>query len=402
MKILWITLESILPANSGGRFATFKRIERLSKTEDIYIFYPYDNNDEIKYEKELKKYCKGVYSYSRNENKKSALLNLFKYPYTISSRNIKNMQNDIKICIEKNKIDVIIVDYPHMFVNLLNIKTNIPIILNEYNIEWKIYKTISNSQKNILKKVAYFIDSFRLKKYENKIAKKFNIDTVTFVSSSDLEFFKNNYYYNKQKTKLELVPIGADLIEISKNKEKIENIQKNIIFVGKMSYGPNVEAVIWFVNNVFTKIHKQHDNVKFYIVGKDPTENVLNLASENVIVTGMVDSVEKYYDLADLVVIPLFNGGGVKVKLLEAISHNKKIVATTKGVEGTIYANGDIIPVSNNPKEFANLCIKSLMNDEEIIKRNEKAYKTFVENYTWENICENYKKIIENVVKNGR
>lgn len=183
MKILWITLESILPANSGGRLGVFKRIEQLSKTEDIYLFYPYDKEEELEYVNEIKKYCKEVHPYSRNKNKKNAFLNLYRYPYTVSSRNINAMRDDIKECIEKNDIDVINVDFPHMCANLINIDTQIPIILNEHNIEWKVYKTISSSQKNILKKILYYIDSFRLKKFEEKILKKIKLHMITFVSS---------------------------------------------------------------------------------------------------------------------------------------------------------------------------------------------------------------------------
>lgn len=397
MKILWITLESILPANSGGRLGVFKRIEQLSKTEDIYLFYPYDKEDELEYVNEIKKYCKEVHPYSRNKNKKNAFLNLYRYPYTVSSRNISTMKENIKECIEKNHIDVINVDFPHMCVNLINVDTQIPIILNEHNIEWKVYKTISSSQKNIFKKMLYYIDSFRLKKFEEKILKEIKLHMITFVSSLDLEFFRNSHI--NLESHLELVPVGADIRE---NIYEKEDKQKNILFVGKMSYGPNIEAVKWFVNNVLKEIIKKCKNVKFYIVGKEPTEEIFKLANENVIVTGKVDSVEKYYNLADLVVIPLLNGGGVKVKLLEAISYNKKIVSTKKGVEGTIYLDGKTIPVSNISNEFADLCVKSLMNDQELLRRNQEAYKIFIENYTWKNIGEKYKKIIKKVVENEK
>ena len=393
MKILWITLESVLPANSGGRLGVFKRIEQLSKTEEIYLFYPYDSDDELKYVQELKKYCKEVHPYSRKENIKYALLKLFKYPYTVSSRNIKEMQCDIRKCIIENNIDVINIDFPHMCVNILDMNINIPIILNEHNIEWKVYRTISKSQKNIIKRILYFIDSIRLKKYEKKILKKIKIDLITFVSSLDMENFKNENKVFKQK--LELVPVGADLVDIINKKD---DKTKNIIFVGKMSYGPNIEAVNWFIDNVFDKIKNEIENVKLYIVGKDPTESIIKLADNNIIVTGKVDSVVDYYNMADLVVIPLLNGGGVKVKLLEAISYKKNIVSTSIGVEGTIYSNSKTIPVSDFPDEFASLCIESLKNNNEIIKRNRLAYEIFTENYTWEKIGKKYKEMIKKLL----
>ena len=243
MNILWITLESILPANSGGRIGVFKRLEQVAKTEKIYLYYTYDNESELSYVSELKKYCVEVHHYKRNPKK--AILNLLKYPYTVASRNIRAMQEDIRKCLEEKKIDVINVDFPHMCVNLLNINTNIPIVLNEHNIEWKVYQTISKSQKNILKKMAYKIDSYRLKVFEEKIFKKLQINRVTFVSDDDMNFMVRSGICNNEQ--VVLIPVGADL---QQNVSRIKHDGKNIIFIGKMSYGPNIEAVTWFTNEI--------------------------------------------------------------------------------------------------------------------------------------------------------
>ena len=156
MNILWITLESILPANSGGRLGVIKRLEQVAKTETIYLFYPYDDESELEKVEELKKYCREVHYYRRSKNKSHALKNLWKYPYTIASREITAMKEDIEVCIKNNSIDIVNVDFPHMVVNLLNLHLDIPIILNEHNIEWKVYKMISKSHKNYIKKFMYW------------------------------------------------------------------------------------------------------------------------------------------------------------------------------------------------------------------------------------------------------
>ena len=335
MNIIWITLESILPANSGGRLGVFKRLEQVSKSERVFLYYPYDDESELQYVGELSKYCVEVHPYSRQKNKVNALRSLFKYPYTVGSRVFEQMKHDIETCLRDNEIDVINIDFPHMCANLLKINTNVPIVLNEHNIEWLVYKTISQSQKNIIKKIAYFFDSLRLKKYEAKILKKVTPKAVTFVSSKDMEYYKANF----RSDNCILIPVGAD---DHKDRTPVLHQGKNIIFVGKMSYGPNVEAMEWFVSSVFPAIIKVIPDVHLYIVGKDPTEEIKEMQSERITVTGMVDSVDGFYDLSDLVVLPLKNGGGVKVKLLEAISYKKLVVSTTTGVEGTEYADGKV------------------------------------------------------------
>lgn len=381
MNILWITLESILPANSGGRLGVFKRLEQVARTENIFLFYPYDSVSEEQEIEELKKYCKEVHAYRRGDNNKSALKEIVKYPFTVSSRHIRAMQQDIQKCLDTKHIDVINVDFPHMCVDLLGIKTSVPIVLNEHNIEWKVYRMISSSQKHPLKKLLYWIDSYRLKKYEKYIFSQLPLKMVTFVSDKDMDYMVKEGPITKEKAVL--IPVGAD--------QRTELLEKkhdghNIMFVGKMSYGPNIEAAEWFADAVFPKILEKVPDAKFYIVGKDPDGAVKGLERENIIVTGMVDSVEPYYASSDLVVLPLKNGGGVKVKLLEAVSYKKYIVSTSVGVEGTLYADGKTIPVSDQASEFAELCLLALAKNDIFCKRTENAYNVFLKYYTWESI----------------
>ena len=198
MKILWITLESILPSNTGGRIGVYKRLEQIAKTEDIYLFYPYDKESELTYVEALNKYCKKVFPYSRRKNRLAGFTKLWKYPYTISSRVIMDMEADIKKCIIDEGIDIINVDFPHMYACLEKMKLTVPIVLNEHNIEWKVYRTIARSHKSFPKKMAYYIDSFRLKHYEKRLFRRQEFSRVTFVSSKDMAYMVNNGYVDKK------------------------------------------------------------------------------------------------------------------------------------------------------------------------------------------------------------
>lgn len=393
MKILWITLESILPANTGGRIGVYKRLEQIAKTEEIYLFYPYDNEIELKYVDELKKICKKVYPYNRNNNKKNGFLNIWKYPFTVSSRRIYSMEKDIKACIKNEKIDVINVDFPHMCASLEKLDCSVPIVLNEHNIEWKVYRTIAKSHRNIIKKLAYFVDSFRLRNFEKKLFKDIRFSKVTFVSSKDMKYMIDGGFVDQSNAVL--IPVGAEEHPFKENK----HTGNNIVFVGKMSYGPNIEAVNWFANEILPKLTDKISELKFYVVGKDPSDEVKQLESDNIVVTGMVDDVSKYYELADLVVLPLKNGGGVKVKLLEAISYRKPIVSTSVGVEGTYYAE-HFIPVANETTRFAQYCEEILCGEKKYPEKE--VYDYFVSNYTWEHIGEKYLKMFQEITVNEK
>lgn len=392
MNILWISIESPLPMNTGGRVGVYKRLCGLAEEHEIFYFYPYDNPEEAKYIAELQALCHEVHAYPRKKNV-VALVKSFFYPYTVASRNILALKKDMESCIRTNRIDLINVDFPHMLLPIRRIlsKYDIPVVLNEHNIEWMVYQNVFQSAGNKLKKLAYFIDMNRLKKYEEKMVSSMSISHFTFVSESDMRYYAD--WMKISNSRLSLVPVADDTIQTGADCEQ----KPNIVFVGNMSYMPNIEAAEWFAEKVMTILRQHIKDIKFYIVGKSPTEKVKRLSGEDIFVTGTVEDVSEYYRSARLVVLPLLHGAGVKIKLLEAIGYKKLIVATAKGVEGTKYASNGLIPVSDNPTEFAELCCKRLQSSNNFQEERNKIYDFFLQHYTWKSVCANYSLLLKNV-----
>lgn len=386
MKIVWMMNECPLPANTGGKIGMFKRLEQVSKTNEIYLFYVCDSDAEIAASEGLKAYCKKVFAYKRRKGL-GLLFSSLRLPYTIQSRNISRMQKDIADIVCTENPDLINVDFPQMCINLIGIvnKIRIPVVLNEHNIEWKFYRELADSGMRFPKRNIYAFDGRRLKKYEEKLVKKISFSGITFVSDKDMCYYKK---WMGDVARMAHIPVGSDdraITPVPDNKNR-----KKIIFVGLMSASPNEEGAEWFVLNVFPKILEVYPDAVFYAVGKNPGERVMRLAGDNVIVTGMVESVKEYYENADLVVIPLFHGGGVKVKLLEAVSFFRPVVSTASGVEGTAFAAGRHLYVADNADEFAVYCIKALSYDDETRDIVCASYNFFRQNYTWEEIGRRY------------
>lgn len=394
MNIIWITIESILPANTGGRIGIFKRLEQISKNNSIFLYYTMDNKDDIKYEADLKKYCKEVHGFLREGKSIETLKKMTCAPYTVASRYNKKLVESVSYCLKHANIDLINVDSPHMGLNLLELNTDIPIVLNQHNIEWMVYKNVAESSKNLIKKALYTEESLRFKLFEKKLYERVNVSLFTFVSCDDKAYFER-IYGNKYRTAL--VPVGAENHRCSYN-WKNEKTNK-IIFVGKMSYAPNVEGVIWFATKVLPLIKEKIRNVQFEVIGRDPVEEIKALNKENEIkVVGGVPTVDEYYESADLAVVPLKHGGGVKVKLLEAIGFKIPVITTSVGVQGTDF-NEDEIIIADESEKMALLCIDLLKNRNKYRSMYEKLFKEFEMKYTWEAIGSNYEDMLRSVCK---
>ena len=172
-----------------------------------------------------------------------------------------------------------------------------------------------------------------------------------------------------------------------------------MVFTGIMNYMPNNQGVLHFLDNILPLIQQKVPDAKIYIVGDKPSGAVLERASENIIITGWVDDVRSYITQAQVYVIPLLNGGGTRLKALEAAAMKKPIVSTTIGCEGISLENKKSVLFADTPEEFAGAVIK-LFNDP--LYRDqlaENANKVISEFYGWSSIGKELNDLFESVLQ---
>lgn len=394
MKILWLTLDSLMPLDTAGRLGVYKRLEQLWDKNDIYLYYFYSVQEELDASKELEKRCHEVKGYKRESNKLKLILNLIKYPYTVVTRINMQMIADIRKCLQENQIDLINVDFPQMGYVLQNLEETqgIPIVLNQHNIEWQRFGEISKSNSiSVLKKMIFKLESIRLKKFEENLYSRIQFSAFTFVTIEDRDYFKD--WIKDNKAVLEVIPGGADYHPVD---TRTSNTHK-LIFVGVMSNELNPEGALWFVHNILPDIKSKVPDTEFYIVGKDPVKELMELDVEGVLVTGFVDNLEDYYRMASAVVIPVLHGGGVKLKLLEAIGYEQIVISTSVGARGTEFENGKHIMIADEASVFADCCVKVLLDRSSYERFSINAKEMFLEKYTWKGICCKYQKLLESI-----
>jgi polysaccharide biosynthesis protein PslH len=140
-----------------------------------------------------------------------------------------------------------------------------------------------------------------------------------------------------------------------------EESDDELLYVGTFAYKPNRDAVLYFTRHILPLILRERPSARFSIVGADPTPDICALASyPRVAVIGSVPSVEPYLRRASVVIAPLLNGAGSRIKILEAMSHAKPVVATSIGAEGLAVQPGRNILLADTPSDFARSCLALL------------------------------------------
>lgn len=398
MKIVWLTPEIPYPP-IGGRNGVYNRIVQLSKTNEIYLISIAYNPEEKNSTSHMEQFCKEVHYYDRSDNKLYTYLKSMFMPYSVASRYRKEIVIEIQELVEKEDIDLIIVDFPNMAQNVIKIKKKNPTLkmtINQHNVEFKRMREL-NAIKTIqmYKRVAYWLESLRLEMYERNLYKKGLFDSITFFSEDDRKFFEENINVNKSVCKT--IPLGAN----DYNMKPCYSNSKTMLFVGRLDSIAitNVEAALWFVKSIFPKILKEVSDAKLIIAGANPCEDIKKCECANISVIPNFSTLNDVYDKADIVILPLLSGGGVKGKLLEAIAFRKHIVTTNHGIEGTLFEDKKHVALCNDDKSFADACIDIMRNPDMYEEREKNAYELFKQMYDWDAIGTIYNQFMMNMIE---
>jgi len=172
-----------------------------------------------------------------------------------------------------------------------------------------------------------------------------------------------------------------------------------LVFTGKMDYRPNIDAVLWFAQQVLPRILAQAPDVRFQIVGMNPHARLDVLRNHPAIeITGAVADTRPYLQQAGVYVIPMRVGGGTRFKALEAMACAAPIVSTTLGVEGIGVRNGQEMLLADTPEEFAIAVLRILADaaGSGVLRRQLGAQgRRFVEaHYAWETIIPHLENVL--------
>lgn len=392
MNIVWLTPEIPYPPY-GGRNGVFNRIVQMSKYHSVFLFSIAYSDEEKRTENEMREYCAEVHYYNRNQSKAKTLFKSLLLPYSVASRTMRSIQQDLKKLSLRISIDYVILDFPNMARNVEPLAlSGVPMTLNQHNVEYRRMRELSRVKTiPFYKRIAYYLESFRLELYEGGLYKKNLFKTITFFSEDDMALFQKRW--RKCNAELAVFPLGANRLDC-----KPAPNEHTILFVGRLDEVaiPNVEAVIWFYQEILPSIEQKVPNVRFIIAGANPSDRILGLASERVEVIPNYSKVQDVYEKAACVVLPILSGGGVKGKLLEAASMKRIIVTTSHGIEGTRFSDREHVLLANSADDFASACVKALTHPQDYADMIDAAYKLFRNMYDWEEIGEKYSAFLLN------
>ncbi len=160
----------------------------------------------------------------------------------------------------------------------------------------------------------------------------------------------------------------------------------DLVFTGTMDFRPNVDAALWFAQEVLPLIRQEEPGARFVIVGQKPHRRLDALRGrDDVTLTGRVDDTRPYIAQAAVYVVPLRMGGGTRFKILEAAAMSKAMVSTSLGCEGFAVENERQLVIADSPRQFADAVI-ALLRDPARRDRLGASARALANVYDWKNI----------------
>jgi glycosyltransferase involved in cell wall biosynthesis len=145
-------------------------------------------------------------------------------------------------------------------------------------------------------------------------------------------------------------------------------LRRDWLFIGSFLHPPNIDAVLFFVEKIYPLVSRRLPAAKFYIIGDKAPPEVVTLANESILVTGLQRDVHQFFDTVKLSVAPLRYGAGVKGKINQSMACGVPVVATSLAVEGMELTDHEDVLVADEPEAFARALIE-LYESEELWNR---------------------------------
>ena len=150
-------------------------------------------------------------------------------------------------------------------------------------------------------------------------------------------------------------------------------LRRDWLFIGSFQHSPNVDAVLFFIEKIYPFVMERLSDAKFYVIGDKAPLELIAMAGENIIVTGLQSDVRPFFDSVRLSIAPLRYGAGVKGKINQSMAFGVPVVATSVAVEGMDLKDGEDVVVADEPMDFARSLIELYESEEQWTRISENA-----------------------------
>ena len=362
MKILQLCNKAPYPANDGSSIAIYNLANGLADNAvELHMLCVntqkhFKPDSEIPVDFKIKTNYQSIYK-NTNTSLFGALANLFSnQSYFVSRFLFKAFESALIQKLKESKFDIIQLEGLFMasYIPLIKQYSHAKITLRAHNIEHIIWERHIAIEKNTLKKWYLTIHNKRLKAFEINTLN--TCDAVICITDEDkkgiVRLTNNKHLYTA------LTGINLDTYQ----PVTIVQHPQTLFHFASMDWLPNIEAVDWLLTQVWPIVLQKLPHTQLVLAGRGMPERFKKIANNQTTVLENVPNSSAFYSQYDIMLVPLFSGSGLRIKLVEGLAYGKAIITTSIGAEGIPYVAGRDLHIADTPETFAEDIISVLTN----------------------------------------
>ena len=396
LKILFLTPRFPYPLVGGDRLKSYNLLAHLATKHDVTLVTFYQGKNKYP----LKEHIDKVKSLGidlhivpispMKAGLKILFTSLFKYPLEIAYYTQTEFAKIVDSLLARNNFDFGI----SFFMRTAEYIKDAPIkkILVSEDCRQLYQKRSYEKSTNIRQKAIRWWEYKMLAKYEPEIVNHF--DVTTLVSDEDITAMKSN----NPNVDYALLTNGVDLESFTP--KDFDEDKLDMLFSGKLDLWANNLMIQTIVKDILPKVREKLPDIKFNIVGAEPTNSILSLQNEFIKVHPNVPSMVPYLQNASIFIHPHQGGSGIQNKLLEAMACGTPVVTSPTGVQGIDATHGKDVMIGKDTDEIVEHIIR-ILTDKEFAKYiGSNARQLMIDTHSWKHIFDQIDSIIKKLQQN--
>lgn len=396
MRILYLSAWFPYPPNNGAKIRSYHLLRALGTRHEVSLLsFAFDTPQPVN-SAALASFCSQVevvYSNPFQRQPASTALRFLSID-PIVTRSLPEMTAAADRVYQRSAFDAVIASIEVNAVYALQAPVSTTKVLEEHNSLTRWMRERYEQQTSMLQRLRCWVSWQKTRAYEARLFPHF--DLCTMVSRQDQQESLN--LLKGRSTPVEMIPNGVDC---EHNQPGLSVSQPDtLIYNGAITYGANYDAVQYFLSEIYPLVRQQRPGVSFTITGSTEGVDRSDLpVDDSVHFSGYVDDIRPVVSRHAICVAPLREGGGTRLKILEAMALGIPIVASAKGAEGLDVVDGEHLLIANEPQAFAMTIVRLLTDGELRCRLAHNARRHVEERYDWNSIGQQFVTLIEDAVQ---
>jgi polysaccharide biosynthesis protein PslH len=363
LKILQICNKAPYPANDGSSIAIWNMAQGLLDSGvELHLLAintkkHFKPDEGVPEEFRRKAHYTSVYR-KTNVTPHGALLNLFgRRSYFVSRFYFRRFRKVLVKKLREHSFDIVQLEGLFMgtYIPTIKKRSKAKIVLRAHNIEHFIWKRHIRQERFFFRKLYLSMQNSRLRNFEEKVFSQ--VDAIVPITLNDEKAIRAMGFSNR----IHACIMGVNVRDYQKMPD-VSVRQNTVFYFGSMDWLPNQEAVHWFLENCWPEIHKTVPIARLIIAGRGMPLSFFHITAPNVSIVENVDNGKVFFHQHQIMVVPLWSGSGLRIKIIEGMAYGKAIVSTSIGAEGTGSTHDRNIMIADTAADFSNSVI-TLLND---------------------------------------